>query len=474
MAFKFEIGKINLIQNIITTRSAQEIWEAALGELQIQVSKPNYRTWLEKTIGLSYQDNQFVIGVPNTFVAEYLDKNQRSLIEKTLVGLTKQDIETVFRVNGHHHESNGNGFHKETPSPPPQPLSPSLNLRYTFDSFIVGKNNQLAYNAALNVAQNPGFNYNPLFIYGGAGLGKTHLLHAIGHTALANNLNVLYVSAEHFTNEFVNAIRERKAAEFQNKYRSVGMLLIDDIHFILGKEQTEECLFHTFNELHNANRQIAITSDRPPKALSLLQERLRSRFEWGLVAGIQPPDFETRLAILRAKVNQKGEKISEDVLEFIASQAEQNIRQLEGALNRVIAFAKLLQSPPRLELAARALEDLSGKDHKIRPPTPSLIVESVAKSFQLSPLDLKGRKRDKETTLARHVAMYLIRQETNCSLAQIGQELGGRDHATVTHACEKVAANIDSSPSLRRTIQALQQTIHQQNAKKDFTAPSSQ
>ena len=463
-----------MIQNIITTRSAQEIWEAALGELQIQISKPNYRTWLEKTIGLSYQDSQFVIGVPNTFVAEYLDKNQRSLIEKTLVGLTKQDVETVFRVNGHHHESNGNGFHEETPPSVPQSACSGLNLRYTFDSFIVGKNNQLAYNASLNVAQNPGFNYNPLFIYGSAGLGKTHLLHAIGHTALASNLNVLYVSAEHFTNEFVNALRERKASEFQNKYRSAGMLLIDDIQFILGKEQTEECLFHTFNELHNANRQIAITSDRPPKALSLLQERLRSRFEGGLVADIQPPDFEARLAILRAKVNQKGENISQDVLEFIASQAVQNIRQLEGALNRVIAFAKLLQSPPKLELAAHALEDISGKEHKVMPPTPSLIVEAVAKSFQLSPSDLKSKKRDKEITLARHVAMYLIRQETNCSLSQIGQELGGRDHATVSHACEKVAGSIESSPSLRRTIQDIQQAIHHQSAKKDFTGPSAQ
>lgn len=458
----------------MTTRSAQEIWEAALGELQIQVSKPNYRTWLEKTIGLIYEDNQFVIGVPNTFVAEYLDKNQRSLIEKTLVSLTRQNLETVFRVNGHHHESNGHSLPEETPSPTPQLVSPGLNLRYTFDSFIVGKNNRLAYNAALNVAQNPGFNYNPLFIYGGAGLGKTHLLHAIGHAALASNLNVLYVSAEHFTNEFVNAIRERKAAEFQNKYRNAGMLLIDDIHFILGKEQTEECLFHTFDELHNANRQIAITSDRPPKSLSFLQERLRSRFEGGLVADIQPPDFEARLAILHAKVNQKGEKISQDVLEFIASQAEQNIRQLEGALNRVIAFARLLQSPPKLELAVRALEDISGKEHKVMPPIPSLIIEAVAKSFQLSPSDLKGKKRDKEATLARHIAMYLIRQETNCSLAQIGQEFGSRDHATVSHACEKVAASIESSPSLRRTIQALQQTIHHQSTRGDFTGPSSQ
>ena len=277
---------------------------------------------------------------------------------------------------------------------------------------------------------------------------------------------MLYVSAEQFTNEFINSIRERKTAEFHNKYRSVDMLLIDDIHFIIGKEQTEESLFHTFDELHNANRQIAITSDRPPKALPLLQDHLRSRFEWGLVADIQPPNFETRLAILQVKAKQKAETIALDVLEFIATQAEQNIRQLEGALNRVIAYAKLIQALPTLELAAQALADISGKEPKITRLTPSLIIEAIAEIFHLTPSDLKGKKRDKETTLARHVAMYLLRKETNCSLAQVGLELGGKDHATVTHACKKIANSIEASPYLKRIIQDIQQTIHSQRARK--------
>jgi len=439
--------------------SAQEIWEAALGELQIQVSKPNYRTWLQKTIGLNYQDNQFVVGVPSPFIAEYLDKNQRSLIEKTLIGLTHHDIKVVFHINGKHHDpSSRYGAREEVPAP--TATSPKFNPKYTFDSFITGSCNRLAHAAALSIAQKPGHSYNPLFIYGGAGLGKTHLLHAIGHVALAGNLCVLYVSAEQFTNEFINAIRERKTEEFHNKYRSVDMLLIDDIHFIIGKEQTEESFFHTFNALHNANHQIALTCDRPPKSLPLLEARLCSRFEWGLVTDIQPPEFETRLAILQTKVEQKGAEVALDVLEFIASQNQQNIRELEGALNRIIAYAALVKAPPTPELAAQALKDIASKEPKSASFTPGLIIEAVAKSFQLTPPDLKSKKRDRETTLARHLAMYIIRKETNCSLAQTGRELGGRDHSTVTHACENIASGIDTSPYLKRKILDVQQTIH--------------
>ncbi len=244
----------------------KQIWEAALGDLQIQVSKSNYRTWLEKTVGLSYQDNQFVVGVPNTFVAEYLDKKQRSLIEKTLIGVTGRDLEVLFQVDNREQISSGDyGVRAKA--------SPKFNPKYTFDSFITGNCNRLAYAAALAIAEKPGQTYNPLFIYGGPGLGKTHLLHAIGHMALANYFKVLYVSGEQFTNEFIQAILQRETEEFRNKYRKVDMLLIDDIHFITGKEQTEECFFHIFNELHNNNRQIALTSDSSPKAMPLLEER---------------------------------------------------------------------------------------------------------------------------------------------------------------------------------------------------------
>jgi len=443
------------------TRSAQEIWDAALGELQIQVSKPNYRTWLEKTVGFSYQDNQFVVSVPNSFVAEYLGKNQYSLIEKTLVGITSSpDVKVTFQVDGRYQNSSGARSAEWKNLPATQTYFPKFKPNYVFDSFLVGSCNRLAYAAAQGVAQNPGYCYNPLFIYGGVGLGKTHLLHAIGHVALANHIEVICVSAEQFTNEFINAVRERKTDEFRNKYRSIGMLLVDDIHFLSGKEQTAESFFHTFNDLHNANRQIVITSDLPPKSMPFFEERLRSRFEWGLIVDIQPPEFETRLAILQAKAKQREINITLDVLELIAEQIQQNIRELEGSLNRVVAYAKLFRASPTIELATQALKDIAGKEPEGAFTMPSMVIEAVADSFQLAPVDLKGSKRDKETTLARRVAMYLIRQETNCSLAQIGQELGGRDPSAITNACKKIASDIGDNPYLSRKILDIQKRIN--------------
>ncbi len=443
------------------TRSAQEIWDAALGELQIQVSKPNYRTWLEKTAGFSYQDNQFVVSVPSTFVAEYLDSNQRSLIEKTLIGLTASpDINVAFQVDGwHRNSSTVLAAEGETFSTKPAG-SLRLKANYVFTSFIVGNCNRLAYAAAQGVAQNPGVSYNPLYIYGGVGLGKTHLLHAIGHAALANHIAVIYVSAEQFTNDFVNAIKEKRTDGFRNRYRNTGMLLIDDIHFISGKEQTEESFCHTFNALHDANHQIVMTSDRPPKAIPLLDKRLRSRFEWGLIVKIQSPDTETRLAILQAKAKQRGVNVAWEVLEFIAQQMQQNIRELEGSLNRVIAYAKLFNASPTIELAAQALKDINSNEAQGSEVTLGLLIKAVADGFRLTPDNLLGRERDKETVLARAAAMYLIRQETNCSLAQIGQELGGRNPSAVTNACKRIAGEIKASPYLRRKIQEIQRKIN--------------
>ncbi|MFC1928416.1 chromosomal replication initiator protein DnaA [Chloroflexota bacterium] len=439
-------------------RSAEQVWEAALGELQIQVNKPNYRTWLEKTVGLGYQDGQFFIGVPNTFVAEYLDRNQRSLIEKVLTGLTHHEVQVQFQVNTNHSGSPPSyGSREKTPA---QPTYPSLfNPGYTFDSFVVGSCNQLAHASALAAAEKPGHNYNPLFIYGGAGLGKTHLLHAIGHTALANNIKVLYVRAEQYTNQLMNALREKNPEDFRNKYRSADMLLVDDVQFFSGKEQTTENFFHTFDELHSTNHQVVIASDRPPKSIPLLQDKLRSRFEWGLVTGIQAPDFETRLAILQAKGKQRETNVSADVLEFLALQIQENIRALEGSLNRVIAYARLVRTALTPQLAAQALKDIGDNEPKTTPTTPSLIMEAVVNSFHLTPSDLKSRKRDEATALARQVAMYLIRQETNCSLGEIGQQLGGRSPATISHAYQKIASDINNSPSLRRKISDIQQSI---------------
>jgi len=437
--------------------SAREIWETALGELQVQVNKANYRTWLEKTVGLSYQGNQFVVGAPNTFVAEYLDKNQRSLIRKALIGLTRRDINIVFSVDGKEPSSPDSYHSQEVPAALTPP--PKLNPKYTFDSFVVSSCNRLAHASALGVAENPGHSYNPLFICGGVGLGKTHLLHAIGHMALARNIRVLYVSGEQFTNEFITAIRQKSTEEFRSKYRSADMLLVDDIQFISGKEQTEECFFNTFNELHNANRQITITSDRSPKSMTRLAERLRSRFEWGLVADIEPPDFETRLAILQAKTEQTGTDVNADVLELIARQIQHNIRELEGGLNRVIAYARLLRTLLTPDLAAKALENIAARAPRLTAPTPALVLEAVAASFQIAPADMKGPKRDKATALARQVAMYLIKEETESSLAQIGVELGGRNPSTVSHACEKIAGDIAANPRLRRHLQDIQQGL---------------
>jgi len=444
----------------LEARSAQQIWESALDELKVQVNKSNYRTWLEKTAGLSYRENEFVVGVPNTFVAEYLDKNQRSLIEKVLTGLIHDEVQAQFRVTASQPSPSSGYSPRVKATPAQQATFPLFNPRYTFDSFIVGSSNQLAYAAALGITQNPGHKYNPLYIYAEAGLGKTHLLHAIGHAALASSQKVLYVRAEQYTNDLMKAIREKKTEDFRSKYRSVDLLLVDDIQFFSGKEQTGENFFHTFDALHSANHQIALTGDRPPKSLPLLPKRLLSRFEWGLVTDIQLPDFETRLSILQAKARQEGLNVSTDILELIALQIQQNIRVLEGSLNRIVAYSKLIRTMLTPELAARALRDVADSEPKTAPVTPGLIIEAAVNSFKLTPSDLKGRKRDESTALARQVTMYLIRQETDCSLAEVGRLLGGRSPATVSYAYQKIAGDINNSPSLRRTIFEIQQSIY--------------
>lgn len=442
------------------SRSPKQIWQTALGELQIQVNKPNYQTWLEKTTGLEYHDTQFTVGVPSTFVAEYLDKNQRSLIEKVLTSVTKSKVKVQFQVEDQPYERSTRSESRRKPAGNKQFGLPLFNPRYTFDSFIVGNCNQLAYAVAMGVSQYPGRSYNPLYIYGGSGLGKTHLLQAIGHAALDQHINVIYVNAEQYTNELMNALRDKKTDDFRNKYRSVDMLLVDDVQFFCGKEQTGESFFHTFDELLNANRQIAVTSSCPPNSLTNLPDRLLSRFEGGLVTDLQAPDFETRLAILQNKTQQDGIEAPQDVLELIALQIKENIRLLEGSLNRVVAYSKLIRAVLTPEITARALKDIASFRDKPVPVTPALIKEAVANGFQLTLSDLKGRKRDEATALARQVAMYLIRQDTDCSLAETGRELGGRSPATVSHAYQKIAGAINDSPSLRRKLTDIRKTIY--------------
>jgi chromosomal replication initiator protein len=434
-------------------KTPRQIWEAVLSELQTLVNKPNYRTWLAKTHAIGYEKDRFIIGVPNTFVAEYLDKNQRSLIEKVLSGVIGKEVLAKFRVD----DIQTTFKSRNKPAPAEQASMPLLNPKYTLDSFVSGHSNQLAFAAAIAVAQNPGLSYNPLFIYGGSGLGKTHLLHAIGHNALEKNMKVLYVCAEEYTNQLMQAFKEKKTEEFRYKYRSADVLLLDDVQFFCGKVQTEENFFHTFDDLHSRDHQIVITCDRPPKSLASLQAKLRSRFEGGLVADIQEPDFDTRLAILQAKASQKNIEISADVLETIALEIKQNVRALEGSLNRVMAYAKVLTP----EIAAQALKDLSGSDLSSASATvtPGQIMEAVVKSFNITPSDLRGSKRDESTALARHVLMYLTRQMTDYSLSDIGKELGGRSPATVSHAYQKIAEDINNNPSLNRKILGIQQEI---------------
>ncbi|MBI2860267.1 MAG: chromosomal replication initiator protein DnaA [Chloroflexi bacterium] len=435
-------------------RTAREIWVAALGELEIQVSSSNYQTWFKDTTGLSYQDNRFTISVPNTFVAEYLSQNQRSLIEKTLMELTSPDIEVVFQVNGRHQQ----GPSTAGSASQGVPASANLNARYVFQSFVEGKSNCLALRAALDVVQNPGKSYNPLYIYGGTGLGKTHLLHAIGHEARSRQTAMLCVSGEQFTNEFVIALRDRQTEQFRNRYRNAGILLIDDLHFIGGKEQTAESFFHTFNELHNSNRQIVITSDRPPGSMPV-EDKLRSRLEWGLIVDVQPPDLDTRLAILDAKAQREQVAMPAEVLSFIAERTFKSVRDLEGGFNRVVAFSRLLRSSPTVETAAQALQDVASKVPGTS-ATPESVIKLVADSFKLGYDDLKGPRRDKQTAMARRVAMYLVRRETNCSLAQVGRDLGGRDASAVTNACKKVESDMATDSYLRRLIHDIQERIN--------------
>ncbi len=339
-----------------------------------------------------------------------------------------------------------------------RPLGPNLNPRYTFAGFIVGGSNRLAHAASVAVSEKPGVTYNPLFLYGGVGLGKTHLLHAIGHKAVESGLAVLYISSETFTNDIVNAIRYRSTEEFRAKYRSVDVLLVDDVQFIAGKESTEEEFFHTFNSLYESSKQIVICSDRPPKLMNSIAERLRSRFEWGLIADIQPPDLELRTAILHSKVDFMQREVPKEVIDFIARRIDTNIRELEGSLNRVLAYAELHKEALSVEVARLALQNLA-IDIKGNQPSLQQIVRCVADYYHIPEAVLRGKQRDKQSVLPRQIAMYLMRQETDASTTEIGNELGGRDHTTVIHGYEKIAEEIKTNSTLKREIEAIRQML---------------
>ncbi len=499
-----------------------KIWNSTLGTMQIQISRHEFNTWLRRATLISLENGVATIGAPSAFFKEGLENRYigplRELIGN-LVGFPVQvrviiappapvaaehrlasreygkdddmpDLDEspayvaanvqqgYTSANGYAngasngsgtHNGNGNGNGNGYDRLNMQQLefssamrSGMLNARYTFDRFIVGSSNRLANAACMAVAEHPAHAYNPLFLYGGVGLGKTHLLHAIGNYALDRDpeINVLYVSSEKFTNDLINAIRRQQTEEFRIRYRNIDILLIDDIQFIAGKESTQEEFFHTFNTLHSAGKQIVISSDRPPKAILTLEERLRSRFEWGLIVDVQTPDLETRTAILRAKAEQMSTHIPAEVIDFLAHRIQSNIRELEGCLNRVAAYAQLIGAPVSNEVATAALNELLDTTRRKRVTTEAILRE-VAEFYGVDLRAMQGRGRSRNIVVPRQVAMYLLREETDSSLMDIGQMLGGRDHTTVIYGCEKIGEEINSDSRLRQEVVTIRDRLYQ-------------
>ncbi|MCR4432967.1 MAG: chromosomal replication initiator protein DnaA [Caldiserica bacterium] len=432
----------------------EDLWQQVLQVLKQQLSRPAYETWLKSTKALSLQEGVLLVGVPNEFARDWLQTRLYSLIKSTASATLKEEIEVEFQVM------------ESAPKPVPvetlfQEKSGGLRLnpRYTFSTFVVGNSNRFAHAACMAVAEAPGRSYNPLFIYGGVGLGKTHLLQAIGHHVLFKNktLKVLYISSETFTNEVINGIRDRRMSEFRDRYRSLDVLLIDDVQFIAGKESTQEEFFHTFNALHEASKQIVISSDRPPKDIPTLEDRLRSRFEWGLIADIQPPDFETRIAILKKKIETEEMSFPPEVLEYIAQNITSNIRELEGALTRLLAYASLNNLEIDLPMATAVLRDIIPVVQ--RPLSLADIQKTVASYFGLTVDDLVAKKRSREITVPRQIAMFLARELTDSSLLQIGSAFGGRDHSTVLHACDKIRTECETNINLRTALEEIKKQL---------------
>ncbi|MEZ4657702.1 MAG: chromosomal replication initiator protein DnaA [Caldilineaceae bacterium] len=526
---------------------AEAIWQAARSQLAMQMPAATYDTWMRDTRVVAYEDGEFIIGIPNAYVRDWLENRLRNKIKKTLSALLGRSVQINFRVvppkavneparsfaplyeqqgetralpNQNKHESHThagytqeatelvepvgsaqdltkrlrdgttldeNYLYGQEPSNLPPHVAESqtasysadaqlgdggpagsdwrgtmhspgmLNPAHTFDNFVVGNHNRLAHAAAQAIAESPGQSFNPLFVYGGVGLGKTHLLHAVGNQARQRGFRLLYCSSEQFTHELIMAIRSQSTEEFRNKYRQVDMLLIDDIQFISGKESTQEEFFHTFNYLHAAGRQVVLSSDRPPKALGTLDDRLRSRFEGGLQTDISQPDFETRVAILQSKALKTDLRIHRDVLMLIAERVESNVRELEGVLNRMVLQARLFSSSLDLALAENILRNLAPQR---TPRSPSIVIRVVAEFYHLQPDDLTGRTRTKDIAHARQVAMYLLREENALSLPAIGDHLGGRDHSTVRYGVDKITGDLDDDETLRREVTTLREKIY--------------
>jgi chromosomal replication initiator protein len=449
--------------------NAEQAWNSVLAQLQMEMPRASYDTWVRDTRPISYDNGLITVGVRNAYARDWLESRLANTVSRMLIGILNSNVAVSFvvtQIDNNDSQADSDAERDSAPieiiTPESKPRHINLNPRYTFDTYVVGSGNRLAHAACQAVAEKPARAYNPLFLYGGVGLGKTHLLHAIGNACYADGLNVLYVSSEEFTNDMIGAIRTHTTQAFREKYRSADVLLVDDIQFIAGKESTQEEFFHTFNTLHGQDKQIIVSSDRPPKSLVTLEERLRSRFEWGLTADIQAPDFETRLAILRSKAERTGRHISDEILESVAKQVNSNIRELEGALNRIIAFADLSGSPLTPRLVEMALSDLLPVHGEVEP---ARVVDLVARKFNLTVEKLLGRDRTKEVAHPRQIAMYLLREEAKISFPQIGEVLGGRDHSTVMSAIEKIKQQIRSGDGrLQKDIDLLRHQLYDQVA----------
>ena len=455
----------------------EHIWQETLNNIKEKLSDPSFKTWFSNTEPLKVDDNnQLIIKAPNDFIKDWIETRYIDLIQEIINELTGNDWGIVLLTPEEIEEKklnkeNDNENEEKNKKEPQQVketeeknihLDNGLNPKYTFDTFVVGNSNRFAHAASLAVAEAPAKAYNPLFIYGDVGLGKTHLMQAIAHFILEHNPNnkVMYVSSETFTNELINAIKDDSTADFRNKYRNIDILLVDDIQFLADKERTQEEFFHTFNSLHEANRQLIISSDRPPKEIPTLEERLRSRFEWGLITDIQKPDLETRIAILRKKADMEDLEIPNEVIINIANKIQSNIRELEGALIKVIAYSSLVNKEIDIELAEEALKDLVDKDNNSpREVTIDLIKKEVSNYYKIEVKEMESKKRTQNIVFPRQIAMYLARNMTESSLPQIGDEFGGRDHTTVIHSHNKIKEKFENDIDFQKTIKKLKSKI---------------
>ena len=449
-----------------------EIWKAVLGEMELTLPRANFTTWFKNTSIVSKDGDAIVVSVPNGFIKEWLEKkfnkkilqsvrnltpeirDVKYIVGRPKIELTRQDLSKMVLENDFEEKDAENSADKDVDR------VTHLNKRYSFDSFVIGSNNALAHAAATAITKNLGKLYNPLFLYGGVGLGKTHLLQAVGNELLRENKNrkILYVPAEKFTANIVEAIRNRTIEELKNNYSQLDLLIVDDVQFIAGKEKTQDIFFSTFNELYGKNKQIVLSSDRPPKAIPALEERLRSRFEGGMIADVGLPDFETRLAILKVKITDKNYALDNDVLSYIATHIQKNVRELEGALNRIIAFSQIYNKMPDLKEVKNILNAYLSTPY--RKTSPQTILKSVADFYNISINDLLKRSRKKEVVKPRQVAMFLLREETKLSFPEIGQKLGGRDHSTVIHACVKIKEESSVDDPLKQELVMIKERVY--------------